>query len=486
MSNENGEMDALLGRRDVLLGSAAAAVAALGVTRRAVAERTAQQRPPNILLLHCHDLGTYLHCYGAKTVQTPNLDTLAGQGVRFANSFCTAPQCSPSRASLFTGRYPHSNGVMGLCHADFAWDLHPDERHLAQMLRDAGYATEAVGVIHETRSGAKRCGYERHTNTSKASEMATAAIERLGELAKRGDRPFFLCAGCIEPHRLRSEGQEDHMGFLTPEFGPDDTLGVDVPGFLRDTPGTRAELAELQGAVRHMDQQMGRILTALAEQGLEEDTLVLFTTDHGYAMPRAKCSVYDPGLAVSLILRLPSRKGWHGGVVRNEMVSNIDVLPTVIELLGIPIPENVEGRSFAPLLDGQEYTPCKEIFGEISHHDYYDPRRCIRTETHKLIVNFSSAPAFMDPSQSWRPRSDTVIPPNHALAYHPCCELYDLRSDPWEQNDLSEFPEHADTRAMLMARLREHLVSTKDPILDGAITPPLHKKALEMLGFDRK
>ena len=405
MSNGNGETDALLGRRDVLLGSAAAAVAALGVTHRATAERTAPQRRPNILLLHCHDLGTYLHCYGAKTVQTPNLDTLAAQGVRFAHSFCTAPQCSPSRASLFTGRYPHSNGVMGLCHADFAWDLHPDERHLAQLLKDAGYATEAVGVIHETRSGANRCGYERHTNTSKASEMATAAIERLGELGTQSGKPFFLCAGCIEPHRLTSKGEEDHMGFLTPEFEPDETLGVDVPGFLRDTPGTRTELAELQGAVRHMDRQMGRILAALAEQGLEENTLVVFTTDHGYAMPRAKCSVYDPGLAVSLILRLPCRKGWHGGVVQNEMVSNIDVLPTLLDVLGLPVPATVQGRSFASLLDGSGYTPRKEIFSEISHHDYYDPCRCIRTETHKLILNFSSAPAFMDPSQSWRPRS---------------------------------------------------------------------------------
>jgi arylsulfatase A-like enzyme len=375
---------------------------------------------------------------------------------------------------------------MGLCHADFAWDLRPEERHMAQFLKDAGYTTESVGVIHETRSGAQRCGYDRHTNKSRASEMATAAIERLGELATQTDKPFFLCAGCIEPHRLTSKGEEDYMGFLTPEFGPDDTLGVDVPGFLRDTPGTRAELAELQGAIRHMDAQMGRILTALDEKGLAENTLVLFTTDHGYAMPRAKCSVYDPGLAVTLLLRLPNRKGWHGGVVHNEMVSNVDVLPTLLELLGVPIPENVQGRSFAPLLDGRDYTPRKEIFGEISHHDYYDPRRCIRTETHKLIVNFSSAPAYMDPSQSWRPRSDTVTPPDHALAYHPCCELYDLRSDPWEQNDLAGKPEHAEIRATLLAQLREHLVSTKDPILNGAITPPMHRKALETLGAGEK
>ena len=469
-----------VGRRDVLRGGMAA-MAALTLGPTAHAEKSPGQRRPNVVLLHCHDLGTYLHCYGKKTVQTPNLDAFAEQGVRFERCFCTAPQCSPSRASLFTGRYPHNNGVMGLCHAEFAWDLDPTERHLAQILQDAGYATESVGVLHETRSGAKRCGYERHANTSKASQMADTVVERLTERARAGNRPFFLCAGCIEPHRLKSKGEEEYMGFLTSEFGPDDSLGIEVPPFLRDTPGTRAELAELQGAVRHMDAQMGRIFRALHDTGLEEKTLVVFTTDHGPALPRAKCSLYDPGLHVSLMLRLPARSGWHGGVARPEMISNIDVLPTVLEVLGMPVPENVQGRSFLPLLDGNGYTRRTAVFGEISHHDYYDPRRCIRTETHKLIVNFSSAPAFMDPSQSWRPRSDTVTPPDHALAYHPCCELYDLRSDPWEQKDLGETPEAADIRATLVAALRDHLVSTKDPILNGAITPPLHRKALELL-----
>lgn len=471
----------LPGRREALLSGVAAAVAALELQHAGWAQEPAP-RKPNILLLHCHDLGTFLHCYGVNTVQTPNLDALAADGVRFARNFCTAPQCSPSRASIFTGRYPHNNGVMGLCHADFAWDLHPAEVHLAQLLRDAGYTTESVGVIHETHSGAARCGYNKHTGKSRASEMASEVIDRLQTFTKAPGQPFFLCAGCIEPHRMKSPGQTDHMGFLTPEFGPDDSQGVNVPGFLRDTPGTRAELAELQGAVRHIDTQMGRILAALSESGLEKNTLVLFTTDHGYAMPRAKCSLYEPGIATALMLRLPSRQGWHDGIVKQEMISNIDYLPTILELLGLPIPDTVQGRSFAPLLDGKAYEPRDAVFAEISHHDYYDPRRCIRTETHKLILNFSSAPAYMDPSQSWRPRSDTVVPEDHATAYHPCCELYDLSADPWEANDLAESPEHTGIRSDLIEKLREHLVSTDDPILKGAITPPMHRKVLNLLG----
>jgi arylsulfatase A-like enzyme len=472
-----------MGRRDALRTTAAAGMAVLASVQPSSGARSASRKRPNVLMFHCHDLGQYLHCYGVKTVRTPNLDAFAEQGIRFANSYCTAPQCSPSRASMFTGRYPHCTGVMGLCHADFAWDLYPDERHLAQILKDAGYATESVGVIHETRSGAARCGYEKHTPNTRVSEAVTAAISSLERLAKPHGRPFFLCCGCIEPHRMRSQGEKDYMGFLSHEFTPDDALGVDVPGFLSDTVGTRAELAELQGAVHHVDMHFGRLLAALRKLQLEKDTLVVFTTDHGYAMPRAKCSLYDPGLAVALMLRLPSRKGWYGGITRDEMISNVDYVPSILDLLGVPLPSNVQGGSFAPLLDGHDYTPRDAIFGEISHHDYYDPRRCVRTKIHKLIVNFSSAPSFMDPSQSWRPRSDTVVPESHALAYHTCSELYDLCRDPWESNDVAESPDYAQTREHLLARLREHLINTKDPILDGAITPPMHRRALSLLNL---
>ena len=482
----------LLHRCDVLRLGAGAVLASARGTRPAMKRMDNRH---NILLVHCHDLGVYLHCYGAPTVRSPHLDAFAEQGVRFANSYCTAPQCSPSRASIFTGRYPHNNGVMGLCHANFAWDLHPDERHLAQILHEggrtsvrpsrgtasAGYGTEAVGIIHETKSGAERCGYERHVDEARASAATDAAVERLHHFSQNPDRPFFLSVGFVEPHRNPSRHRLDHMGFRSDEFGPDAQLGVDVPGYLRDTEGTRTELAELQGAIHHVDTQFGRLMAAVADLGLDETTLVIFTTDHGYAMPRAKCSLYDPGIAVAFILRWPARTGWHGGLVRDEMISNIDYLPTLLDLLEIPIPGNVQGRSFAPLLDGAPYTPRDEIFAEISHHDYYSPRRCIRTKSHKLIVNFSSAPRFMDPSQSWRPRSDTALEGNNVLKGHDNIELYDLRQDVWELNNVADEPGYWATRRDLMTRLRRHLVETEDPILQGAITPPFHWKALELL-----
>lgn len=449
----------------------------------------AEPQRPNVLLVHAHDLGQFLNCYGVKTVQTPNIDALAASGVRFSRSFCTNPGCSPSRASIFTGRWPHSNGVMGLCHANFAWDLNPDERHLAQILREAGYATSAVGVIHETSSGFKRCGYERHIPQAAAAPATEAAIKLLREHAGKPDRRFFLSVGFIEPHRLSYKAPTwpgslpGDNSFPGPTLQSDDSLGVQVPGYLRDTEGTRRELAGLQGMVRHVDAQVGRLLAAVKELSLEANTLVIFTTDHGIAMPRAKCSVYEPGVQVAFILRHSGRKGWHGGRVQSEMISNIDYLPTILDLVGASIPANVQGRSFAPLLDGKLYEPRKEIFTELTYHDYYDPRRAIRTETHKLIVNFTTAPAFMDPSQCWRPPSDTVVPANRAVAYHPHVELFDLAKDPWEQNDVVQRPQYASIRANLLKRLHQHLVATKDPILQGAVTSPQHRRTVEILQF---
>ncbi len=454
------------------------------ITRRSLAAAlgaplvpAAAETHPNVLLLHCHDLGQHLHCYGVDGVNSPHLDQLAAEGVLFENHFCSAPQCSPSRASIFTGRYPHSNGVMGLTHADFAWDLHEGERHLGQILGDAGYATACVGVIHETRLGAKRCGFESYVNASMAVPMADAAIARMKEFAKSPGKPFYLQAGCIEPHRLPRRDRDADQDFLGVNLQPDTSRGVTVPPYLKDTPGTRAELAELQGAVRHMDAQMGRVITAVRELGLEKNTLVIFTTDHGIAMPRSKCSVYEPGLRTAFILRYPGRNGWHGGVRHKHLVSNIDCVPTVLDLAGVAVPAAVQGRSLAPLLNGQLYTARDRIFGEITYHDYYDPRRSIRTATHKLIVNFSSAPAFMDPSQSWRPRADTIVPANHALAYHAPYELYDLTRDPWEQHDLSRDAASASVLNQLRLQLVEHMRATGDPILKGAVTGPLHQRS---------
>lgn len=432
----------------------------------------------SILLITCHDLGRYLGCYGVGTVRTPNLDALAADGVRFTGAFCTAPQCSPSRASLATGRYPHSNGMLGLSHANFGWALHPEERHLGHFLREKGYASCLIGVVHDLQV-ARTDGVDEALQGGHGEEVSDRALEKLAAFAA-ADRPFYLHLGYGEPHR-RATDRADFMGFVGDYIEPDVAAGLSIPGYLVDEPSAREELAELQGAVRYADAAIGRVLDGLARLGLARDTLVLFTTDHGVALPRAKMSLYDPGLEVALILRLPSR-GWAGERVHDALISNVDVLPTLLELVGLRVPENVQGRSFLGLLDGGAYEPRHHVFGELTYHTYFDPRRCIRTQRHKLIVNFDCTPAFMDPSQSWRPRTITVVPEKPGRATAPVVELYDLAEDPLEHRNLADDPAHAGTRRELLRRLHAWMHETGDPLLEGAVTPPMHRQAMDAMG----
>jgi N-sulfoglucosamine sulfohydrolase len=446
-------------------------------------------RLPNVLIMTCHDLGRYLGCYGIPTVQTPHLDRLAANGVRFEQNYCTAPQCSCSRAAMFTGRYPHSTGVLGLTHGRFDWDMQPDERLIGQVLREAGYATSLLGIHHETRQGpaaqvAARCGMDEVVPPANASALVDQAIERLRRF-RDGSQPFYMQLGFHEPHRIKATNEPATvMGFVGDEMEPDDTLGIHVPPYLLDDDGTRTELAELQGAIHTVDTQIGRLLAALDQLGLAGNTLVIATTDHGIAMPRAKCTLYDPGIEAALILRLP-RRGWSDGRVIPDLTSNIDIFPTLVELAGLTVAPDIHGRSLRPLLDGERSTPREQVFSELTYHDYYDPRRAIRTATHKLIVNFSTAPSFMDPTQSWQPRSRPAVPLDPATAYHEPVELYDLTTDPWEQTNLADDPAHAAIRADLLTRLATWMRETDDPLLAGPVESPAHRHAAQALGVTR-
>jgi len=441
---------------------------------------TQHQQRPNIVLITCHDLGRHLGCYGVATVRTPNLDQLAAEGMRFERAFCTAPQCSPSRASLFTGRYPHSNGVMGLTHAEFGWDLHEDELHIAQALRERGYRTGIVGLHHEARS-VERCGFQDIVPQGRGDEMSAQAIALMTTYILQ-QQPFYLQIGYHEPHRAPSPDQDASltMGFLNDYLEPDDSRGVTIPPWLRDEPATREELAELQGAIHYLDEAVGSLLHGLSELGIAEDTLVIFTTDHGLAFPRAKCSLYDPGIEVAMLVQMPAR-GWTGGQVVSPFVSNIDLFPTLLELAGCAVHETVQGRSLTRLLNGETNQHRDDVFSEMTYHDYYHPQRAIRTEGHKLIVNFSNAPSFMDPSQSWRRRTRPIVPEAPATAYTPPVELYDLDSDPLEWTNLADETAHASLRDDLLTRLGGWMRETGDPLLDGAVTPPRHRCAISLI-----
>ncbi|MDI2033733.1 sulfatase family protein [Paenarthrobacter nitroguajacolicus] len=422
----------------------------------------------NILLLHCHDLGRFLGSYGVGTVSTPNLDALASESALFEKAFATAPHCSPARASLFTGTYPQSNGVLGLTHDPFDWDLKEPRQHIAHRLKSVGYQTELIGVHHESRVlpddvVADRLGFDRARTGGARDVVVSRATDALQRMAA-GGRPFYLQVGFTEPHRVPSQHDRPGvMGFLADGVIPDTSRGHSIPSHLLDDAGSREEIAELQGAVKHMDEGVGRILAELDVLGLQDSTLVLFTTDHGLALPRAKCTLYDAGLEVALMIRHPLNRAWAGKRV-SEIVSHVDVLPTLLDVSGLTVPADLPGTSLRAAVERGE--PIREhCFSQLTFHTYYDPKRSVRTSTHKLIVNFSNAPRAMDPTQSWVHRSLPVDLGGPTIATSPALELYDLSTDPAELDNVAGEPTNADTLRELSVALFAWMQETDDPLL---------------------
>jgi N-sulfoglucosamine sulfohydrolase len=433
----------------------------------------------NLLLIHCHDLGRHLGCYGERTVVTPNLDWFAAEGTLFERAFSTAPHCSPARASLFTGTYPQTNGVLGLTHSPFDWDLRDPSSHLAHRLRERGFHTALVGVQHESRvltdaEVAARLGFDDLQSGGDRDVVVERTRLALDQSVADG-RPFYLQVGFHEPHRTAtSKDAPGVMGFLGETFGPDSSLGVDVPRHLIDDAGAREEIAELQGAVRHMDEGVGQVLDHLEWLGLADDTVVVFTTDHGLALPRAKCTLYDPGLGVALMVRVPDRPTWSGRRVAT-MVSHVDLLPTLFDLLGLSVPEDIEGTLLTPIVE-QVSSGRTHTFGQLTHHTYYDPKRSVRSATHKLIANFSNAPRAMDSTQSWVHRSRPVDLTTSTVPTSPDFELYDVVEDPDELRNLAGEPHLQDVFDALAATLLGWMTSVDDRLLTD--TPLTRRQSL--------
>lgn len=446
----------------------------------------------NLLLLHCHDLGRFLGTYGVATVSTPNLDALAARSAVFDHAFATSPQCSPARASLFTGTYPQRNGVLGLTHSPFDWDLADPSSHLAWRLKAEGFRTHLIGVHHESRvlgedAVAQRLGFDRVESTGVGGTradrsgvvVADRAIDALARYA--GDsQPFYLQVGFFEPHRAPDPRDSPGvMGFLGDGIDPDSARGLTVPGYLRDDEGARAEIAELQGAVRYLDEQVGRVLEALERLGLDDETIVVFTTDHGLALPRAKCTLYDPGLEVALIMHVPATDAWTG-VRIDGLVSHLDVRPTLLELLGLRPDDRADGSSLVPVVESAATTH-RHVFAQLTYHDYYSPRRSARSDRFKLIVNFDNAPNLMDASQSWLRRSSPHDLARGGIRTSRLVELYDLETDPGEEVDIAAAPENATVRDELAAAMLAWMRDVEDPLISQGPRSPHHAAAVQFL-----
>ncbi len=412
-------------------------------------------QPPNIVYLHSHDTGRYVQPYGHQ-IQTPNIQRLADQGLLFRQAFCAAPSCSGSRACLLTGQWAHVNGMTGLAHR--GWTLNDYGRHILHPLRQAGYWSALIGEQHLSREP-DALGYDHviEIGTTKVHSIAPAAQQLI---RSRPPQPFFLSVGFFETHRE----------FFEPSSVRDALYGA-PPAHLPDTPEIRADMAAFKASARSFDQGVGAVLQTLDELDMADDTLIVLTTDHGLPFPGAKASLSDRGLGVLLIMRGPG--GFHGGHVIDALVSHVDLYPTLCELAGAPLPDDVHGVSLLPLVRRETSEVRDELFAELTYHAAYDPMRAIRTRRHKLIRHFGERLLPVLPNVDDSPSKNLLVAAGWAEQPRPRVELYDLLFDPAEMRNLAYDEAFSEVLDALSARLDAWMEETADPLLDGPIPVPL-------------
>jgi len=418
----------------------------------------------NILYLHSHDTGRYIQPYG-HAVPTPQLRRLAEEGVLFRQAFAAAPTCSPSRAALLTGQWAHSSGMLGLAHYGFT--LRDYSQHIVHTLRRAGYYSVLCGVQHVARD-ANAIGYDRVIAVGTDRRAAKVLPGALEFLSSGPPQPFFADIGFFETHRpFLAAGHAEDPRFTLP------------PPTVPDTPETRQDMANFKASARELDRGLGVVLDALEAAGLADSTLVICTTDHGIAFPGMKCNLTDHGIGVMLILRLPrvlqqvyALRNFRPGEVCDAMVSQIDIFPTICELLDLSVPPWLEGKSLVPLLGGHATEIREEVFAEVTYHAAYEPQRAVRTRRWKYIRRFEDRRFPVLPNCDDSPSKEVWLRHGWQQRYIAPEQLYDLVFDPNETHNLVTDPAAHEILADMRQRLDRWMHHTDDPLLRGPVPAP--------------
>ena len=422
---------------------------------------------PNVVIVTCHDLGDYLGCYGTP-VPTPHIDRLAAEGTLFVNHFSTSSVCSPARGAIVTGCYPHTHGLMGLVHR--GWELDVDRcPPLPTLLAAAGYQTHLFGFQHEHWDPA-RLGYQQvHRGESTHADHVTPVFTDWLRQRQAADGPFLAALGFSETHRMGL----GPSGFKREEYEPADPAAVEVRPYLPDLPEMRADLADFYGAIKLVDRCVGDITAALDAAGLADDTLVVFTTDHGASFMHSKATLYDGGTKVALAMRWPA--GIRAGVRSEALTSHVDILPTLLDLLGLPAPDHLEGRSMAPMArEGALADPRRHVFAEKNYTNSFDPARMVRSQRFKYIrkgirsciFDFQIPEIEQNPS-GWRSNREVF----EFYSSKRCTEeLFDLESDPYETRNLARQEGYEQVRRKMEQRLEQWVLRTNDSEFAGLAT----------------
>ncbi len=338
-------------------------------------------------------------------------------------------------------------------------------------MNHSGYDTALCGIQHVS-DPVERIGYKRILD-SHGYEMSqpfdfdtveydkSNALKVAGYLEQRtdSDDPFFLSFGMFNTHRVFPP--------VDPQIRPD---YLSPPAPVKDSPETREDFAGFVTSARVVDDCIGIVMDSLRSSGLKDKTLILFTTDHGIAFPEMKCSLYDTGIGVSLIMDFPGNP--KQGSVCDALVSHLDIYPTLCDIAGLEKPDWLEGKSMLPLFNGETDAIRDEIFAEVTYHAAYEPMRCIRTDRYKLIRRFESSLGYVPSNMDDCPAKTLLLDSDYTEFPRDDLMLFDLNNDPMERINLAGDSAYSGIRDGLTDRLETWMAATGDPLLTGFVPLP--------------
>lgn len=441
-----------------------------------------QQSRPNIILFVADDHGTdALGCYGNPVIETPNLDKLSAEGVRFTNAYCTSASCAASRSVILTGMYGHATGSYGHVHDYHHFSTYDHVASLPVLLEAAGYLTARIGKYHVAPEAVYRFEEILEADPRNTVEMAEKCKDVLVS-----DQPFFLYFCTDDPHRgapFKPEQwdqpnnfgnkAEGYAGVETKQYDPADVI---VPDFLPDTKESREELAQYYQSVSRIDQGFGKLMAMLEASGKSENTIVIYISDNGIAFPGAKTTLYEPGIKLPCIVKDPSIAS--KGRTNSAMISWVDLSPTILDMAEVDYSSTpFHGRSFKGILEQEEPVGWDEVNASHIFHEItmYYPMRVHRSGNHKLIWNIAWRFEYPFASDLWAASTWQGIYRNEGeyfgkrkvqdYLFRPEFELYDLSADPNESNNLALEEEHQALLDSMKEKMKAFQKKTADPWL---------------------
>ncbi len=458
---------------------------------------------PNVVMIVSDDHGSRdLGCYGNTVIQTPNLDALAKEGVRFNNAYCTSASCSASRSVILSGMYNHANGQYGHGHHWHHFAAYEHIFSLPVLLEQlGGYRTARVGKYHVAPEKVYHFDQVFEASGRNTKEMALAVQSFVEE---KSDQPFFLYFCPDDPHRdgnyqpgplganrFGNRTPNHYAGIKERIYTPQEVL---VPEYLPDSKQSREELAEYYQSVARMDQGLGDLFSDLKKHKKWDNTIILYLSDNGIAFAGAKTTQYQPGINLPLIVK--NAHGEHAGTSNESLVNWADLTPTVLDMVGV-LPQAEEmlkaayakeknnwdctvnqafhGQSFEPAMAqdssfAPEYTFASHTFHEVT---MYYPMRTVIGQQYKLIWNIAYGMPYPHAQDLWKSSTFQAALSSEDQMYGPRSikdytfrapfELYDLKNDPMETKNLADDPAYEQQLKQLQKALKDFQQRTNDP-----------------------